>query len=186
MGDRNNTASLDPRPDFELMELVQKGRQEAFSVLVHRHQSFLLNFFRTMGVYTDAEDLVQDTFVRLFRYRQRYQPTAKFTTFLYLLARQVWIDMLRRKKRKDEFGQKLTQEAEAMEKEASSGSSELPDVDAALRGLSETMRSVVVLNIYQGLKYHEIAEVLEIPLGTVKSRMFQAMHKLREIMSANR
>jgi RNA polymerase sigma-70 factor, ECF subfamily len=173
---------LESLSDVELMKLVKNGPADPFAVLVRRHQNFLVNFFRSLGVYTDAEDLVQDTFVRLYRYRQRYQPTAKFTTFLCLMGRQVWIDSLRRKKRRDELNESLTRESEALEKEAVSGFGAQVDVEKALGHLPEGMRSVVMLNVYQGLKYQEIADLMEIPLGTVKSRMFQALNRLREIL----
>jgi len=165
-----------------LSVLVQKGRKEAFVTLVQRHQNGLLNFFRGLGVYNDAEDLVQDTFIRLYKYRDRYKPTAKLTTFLYLLARQVRIDMLRKKKRRNEFEDKLIEEGLAEEQAAKGGSTQTIDVETALQKLPESMRAVVILNMYQGLKYQEIADVLEIPLGTVKSRMFQALNKLKGLI----
>lgn len=168
-------------PDTELMTLVTHGRKEAFVEIVRRHQKSLLNFFRSLGVHTDAEDLAQETFVRLFKYRDRYRPSAKFTTFLYLLARQVRIDMLRRQKRREDLEDRLVKEHLAEESGLPSGGRAAMDVEAALDVLPEAMRSIVVLNIYQGLKYREIAEVLDIPVGTVKSRMFEALKRLREV-----
>ena len=82
------------------MLLAGAGDRDAFELLVRRHHQPLLNFFLRMGVDRDAEDLVQQTFIRLYNYRQRYRPSAKFTTFLYLLARQVWVDELRRRGRR--------------------------------------------------------------------------------------
>ncbi len=169
----------DALSDTELMRLAQQGRKSAFEHLIRRHQRPLVNFFRSMGVYNDAEDMAQDTFVRLFKYRKRYKPTAKFTTFLYLMARQVRIDALRSRKRRAAFEKELA-DAQRMEDEAvHAGCDKRPDVERALRALSTAMREVVVLNVYQGLKYEEIALVLNIPLGTVKSRMFQALKRLR-------
>jgi RNA polymerase sigma-70 factor, ECF subfamily len=173
---------LEDLADPELMARSSEDRPRAFEVLVRRHQQTLVNFFRAMGVYNDAEDLAQVTFVRVFRYRRRYRPTAKFTTFLYMIARQVRIDALRRAKRNETLTRKLTENADAADNETRSGCTDRPDVDRALDRLTPAMRSVVVLNFYQGLKYEEIGEVLGIPTGTVKSRMFQALRHLRQAL----
>lgn len=178
--------NYDSLSDPEIMRLVKQGRQEAFVTLVRRHQNSLLNFFRAMGVHTDTEDMVQDTFVRLFKYRRRYKPTAKFTTFLYLLARQVRIDALRKEKRRDNLTQGFTRESAVREHVPAVPRTPEFDIEAALNSLSDGMRAVVVLNIYQGLNYEEVAKTLDIPLGTVKSRMFQALHKMREFLHANK
>ncbi len=85
-----------PDPDAARMLEVAIGSEAAFTELVHRHQNSLLNFFVRMGASSDGEDLVQETFVRLFRYRQKYQPTARFRTFLYHVARRVWADRARK------------------------------------------------------------------------------------------
>ncbi|MDI6774870.1 MAG: sigma-70 family RNA polymerase sigma factor [Verrucomicrobiota bacterium] len=176
------TPNHDHLPDTELMRLVQRGRQQAFVALVRRHQNALLNFFRAMGVGSDAEDMAQDTFARLFNYRKRYKPTAKFTTFLYLLARQVRIDGLRKNKRYAGLMEGFAREREVREDTPRAPRTSGYDLDAALASLPETMRSVVVLNVCRGLKYEEVAEALEIPLGTVKSRMFVALRKLKELL----
>ncbi len=181
-----NDSELDTLADSELMVRVQKGQKSAFETLVRRHQQPLVNFFRGLGVYNDAEDMAQDAFVRLFKYRKRYRPTAKFATFLYLLARQVRIDALRKKKRRQEFENELADRARMQEQEARGGAWHRPDVERALDALSPVMREAVVLNVYQGLKYEEIAQVQAVPVGTVKSRMFHAMRRLREFLERPR
>ena len=101
----------DRMDDAELMLRVRGQDDEAaFALLVSRHQKSLLNFFARSGVQYDSEDLVQQTFLRLYRYRQRYVATAKFTTFLFLLARQVWIDELRRRQRRERLIERLVVE----------------------------------------------------------------------------
>lgn len=167
-------------PDAELMAQVRRGRRDAFLTLVRRHEKPLLNFFRNLGVYNDAEDLAQDTFLRVYRYRKRYKPKAKFTTFLYLLARQVRIDMLRKLRRREELAGELREHAEADEAERRERREPETDVDELLQSLPDGMREVVVLNIYQGLRYQEISDVLDIPVGTVKSRMFHALRNMKE------
>lgn len=170
--------------DAALMVEVAGGSEEAFATLVRRNQNPLLNFFARMGASSDREDLVQETFVRLYRYRQRYQPSARFTTFLYVLARNVWADRGRKIVRIERLATALEAEVEIASQPERPGASAEIDVDAALASLSPKLREVIVLNIYQGLRYQEIADVLDIPLGTVKSRINLALGALREFVDA--
>ncbi|MFC1453508.1 RNA polymerase sigma factor [Verrucomicrobiota bacterium] len=172
----------DERPDEALMQAAARGDKESFVHLVHRFQNPLLNFFRRLGVYTDAEDLVQDTFIRLFRYRKRYRPSARFKTFLYLVARQVRIDYLRKADRKRRLSDTLRRQREVEQSAVGSVERRAGEAADALARLPDRMKEVVVLSIYQGLKYREIGKILRIPEGTVKSRMFNALRRLREIM----
>lgn len=177
--DSDHTDSL-PDPDVQLMLETAAGSETAFAELIRRHQNGLLNFFTRMGVYNDAEDLVQETFVRVWKMRGKYRPTAKFSTFLYVLARNAWADRGRKAKRLDRLAGSLKTDAEI------GGGSTAPrpaggmDVQEALGRLSPKLREAIVLNIYQGLRYQEIADVLDIPLGTVKSRINTALQELRE------
>lgn len=161
---------------------VATGSEPAFATLVHRHQNPLLNFFVRMGASSDGEDLVQETFVRLFRYRQQYKPAARFATFLYHLARHVWADRGRKIIRLERLAAEYQNEVQLEAPTGAGRNGEGADVEAALNRLSPKLREVVVLNIYQGLRYHEVAVVLEIPLGTVKSRLNLAFAALREIL----
>lgn len=174
------TEPVHPDPDTQLMLEVAAGSESALVELIHRHQDGLLNFFTRMGVYHDAEDLVQETFVRVYRARGRYRPKAKFTTYLYVVARHVWADRGRRMKRYERLDGSLKVDAEI----GSGTAMPLPagglDVQEALGRLTPKLREAIVLNIYQGLQYQEIADVLGIPLGTVKSRINTALNELRE------
>lgn len=177
----NNTET----DDAALMLRARDGDREAFAALVRRHEKMLLNFFARSGVQYDCEDLVQQTFLRLYRYRERYVPTAKFTTFLFLLARQVWIDELRRRKRQERLIEGLAAEPlpeHVAPVAAESGAAGGMDLERALAALPEGMRQVVELGVYQDLPYAEIAEILKIPVGTVKSRMFNALSRLRTFL----
>jgi RNA polymerase sigma-70 factor (ECF subfamily) len=168
--------------DRVLMTRACQGDREAFTELVRRHQRPLLNFFRRCGVTRDAEDLVQLTFIRLYRYRERYTPRAKLTTFLYLLARQVWIDELRRRQREERLRKGLEAEPPPETGGAAQPETGRMDVARALEALPEGMRLVVVMGMYQNMDYAEIAKALRIPVGTVKSRMYYALRQLRQIM----
>jgi RNA polymerase sigma-70 factor, ECF subfamily len=169
----------DQDPDAALMAQVAAGSQTAFVEIVHRHQNALLNFFIRLGAYSDGEDLVQETFVRVFRYRQKYRPTARFTTFLYVLARHVWADRGRKTMRRERMELELQAEAETTNGAGPVNPAAHVDVEDALKSLSPKLREVLVLNVYQGLRYQEIADVLGVPVGTVKSRVNLAMQALR-------
>lgn len=171
-----------PDPDVALMLEVASGSATAFTALVHRHQNPLVNFFARMGASSDCEDLAQETLVRLYHYRQRYRPAARFTTFLYHLARNVWADRGRKIIRLERLAAEFQNEVEIASQRAPERPGEAVDIEAALDRLSPKLREVIVLNIYQGLRYQEVADVLEIPLGTVKSRINLALAALKEIL----
>lgn len=173
---------MDHASDFELMERIREGDADAFGVLVARHQGALVAFFRRLGARHDAEDLVQETFLRVFRHRSRYSPSAKFTTFLYTIARNVWTDRWRKWVRWETFRQEKGEEIAAFEasrKPAAPAATNL-DVQSALASLPDKLRIVLILSVYQGLTYAEISEILDIPVGTVKSRVFLALARLKE------
>jgi RNA polymerase sigma-70 factor, ECF subfamily len=168
-------------PDHELMERTRAGDQGAFTLLIRRHQQSLLNFFRRLGANNDAEDLVQEVMVRLYRYRDRYAHSAKFTTFLYTLARHVWTDRWRKRQRMERIEERARQE---MPVESDGNLGQIRDTLDALQVLThlpEKLRIVLVMSLYQGLRYDEIADALQIPTGTVKSRVFIALRRLKEI-----
>ena len=141
----------------------------------------LLNFFWRQGVsIQEGEDLVQETYLRLWKYRSQYRPTAKLSTFLFLMARQVRIDALRRGIRRRNREEAWSAERPETQSAPSFGRE---DVRWAVARLSEPLREVVELGIFQDLPYAEVAQILKIPVGTVKSRMSNALKKLREIFN---
>lgn len=167
--------------DVVLMQRAAAGSEAAFAEIVNRHQQKLVNYFVRMGASADREDLAQETFVRLFAYRKRYRPSARFTTFLYHLARNVWADRGRKLKRQERLAQAYQHKCPEDASPDPAGRGENLDVATALDRLSPKLREVIVLNIYQGLRYQEVADVLQIPLGTVKSRLNLALAALREM-----
>jgi len=185
-----------PRSDRELMVAFAEGDAEAFASLYDRHARPLINFFYRMCYDRAlAEDLTQDTFVKLLRFKRRYRPEASFKTFLYTVARNLWIDKYRSLKaapktvstevRTHEGGATL---GDLVEAGGRSSEQRLEDREAAdlvrtaLQDLPEGQRMVFVLAEAQGLKYREISEVLGIPVGTVKSRMNAAVTRLRGLL----
>lgn len=183
MDDGRETAGGPERPepdDHALMDCIRAGDERAFRALVERYQRPLLNFFARMGASNHDDDLAQDTFVRLWKYRMKYQPTAKFTTFLYTLARHAWLDHVRRQGRFADFAARY---AEEMPWSTDGGMRALRkgmDIQAALDALPVRQREVLVLAVHQGQTYEEISRELSIPVGTVKSRVFNALSALKE------
>ena len=139
----------------------------------------LLNFFWRQGVSSsEGEDLVQETYLRLWKYRRDYKPSAKLSTFLFLMARQVRIDALRRQNRRASREENWGKDQPTVQ---GPGDSVREDVRWAVAQLSDPLRETVELGVFQDLPYAEVAEVLGIPVGTVKSRMSNALKKLKEI-----
>ncbi len=166
----------------ELMLLVRDGDEKAFAELITLHQKTLLNFFLRLNVpYSDAEDLVQLTFLKLYRYRESYTRTAKFTTYLFLLARQIWVDEVRRRIKQNKVKDALKADVAFQEslpyKNPEFGLND--DLQKALSKLSDAHREVVVLGMLKELPYLEISKITGVPVGTVKSRMHHALKLLR-------
>lgn len=165
--------------DIQLMAQVKKGDKDAFRKIIQNHEVPLLNFFRRLGANTDrAEECVQETFIKVFNYRKKYKPTHKFTTFLYTLAKHSWADECRRQKRHESRVMRYASDTY----DAGYTTQDRLDIQEAIDRLSDKLRITMVLSVYQGLNYEEIAEVLKIPIGTVKSRMSMAFEQLREIL----
>ena len=173
--------SLDERTDDELMLFARGGHEAAFSVLIRRHQARTLRLaLRYLGREALAADVTQDTFVEIFRALPQYQAHGKFRAYLYrvLLNRCHMAWRAARVEQRaleviEQNGSELD-DAELLLRER------FRDVQVALGGLSEKLRSVVLLRHSAGQSYDEIAETLEIPVGTVKRRLFDAMTKLRD------
>ena len=159
-------------------ELLAEARQ---------FEKHLLTFFWRQGVqYSEGEDLVQETYLRLWKYRREYKPTAKLSTFLFLMARQVRIDALRRQTRREGREKSWGKEAATTAAPSVGSADAREDVRWAISQLSEPHREVVELGAFQDLPYAEVAEILGIPVGTVKSRMSNALKKLKEVFDERR
>ena len=153
---------------------------ETLMAEARKFEKNLLNFFWRQGVsLMEGEDLVQETYLRLWKYRREYKPAAKLSTFLFLMARQVRIDALRRQARRENREEKWIGEQPTSEGPKAFGVRE--DVRWAHAKLSEPLRDVIELGVFQDLPYAEVAEILGIPVGTVKSRMQNALKELKEI-----
>ena len=158
---------------------------ETLMAEARKFEKNLLNFFFRQGVsHFEGEDLVQETYLRLWNYRRSYRPTAKLSTFLFVIARQVRIDALRRQTRRENREEGWGKEQPTSASPSALGARE--DVRWALAQLSEPLREVIELGVFQELPYAEVGDVLGIPVGTVKSRMSNALKKLKEIFNDKR
>lgn len=191
----NWLASIIPVSDEQAMWRVQKeDDEEAFTLLVKRWRSAIWRLCTRMtGDPHRAEDLTQEVFLRLYSHRLQYRAEARFSTFLWHIAINLCRDEFRRIQRRQELNLANVSSSEPTAVETSSDHLPWPDesmmageqaaqVRRALARLSESHRSVLVLRHYEGLKFREIAQVLEIPEGTVKSRMAEALSQLGQLL----
>jgi RNA polymerase sigma-70 factor (ECF subfamily) len=179
--------------DEELIARFQNGDAYAFDLLVHRYKDPLLNFiYRFLSDLVESEDIVQETFYRVYKNKHYYKEVAKFSTWIYTIAGNLAKTELRRRKRRKVFS---IHKETAAEKEL-----ELPDlksdpekevntivtekiIQKAITSLPQKFRQVIVLRDIQGFSYEEISSIIKVPLGTVKSRVNRARLKLQEDLS---
>ncbi len=184
-------------PDEELLALFQNGERAAFGELVRRYQTELFGYLRRyLGDGTLAEDVFQNTFLQLYQKAGTYQAGRPVRPWLYTIATHQAIDALRRQgrhqalsldqDREDQAGLDLPHLLAALESrqpgplDQVQGEERRQFVRASVDRLPDFLKQVVILSYYQGLKYRDIAEILGIPVGTVKSRLHAALHKLHQ------
>ncbi len=186
---------LSPNQVQQLVERARAGDALAFDGLVGLYMDKIYSYVaRMVGDPSEAEDIAQETFVKAFRNIKSFRGASSFQTWLYRIASNLTIDAVRRRKRREntvsldapvegDAGQ-ITRELEDGSLAGPSGSLETAVlqryVHRAIQELSPKLRAVVVLYELQGLSYEEIAEILRCPLGTVKSRLFNARMELKE------
>jgi RNA polymerase sigma-70 factor, ECF subfamily len=174
-------ASLESRTDDELMELTCSGRHAAFQLLVRRHQARVLRVAaRYLRDRTLASDVAQSAFLELYKNRERYQARGRFVPFLCRIA----VNQCRMSARQAKLRASAGSELGVRDRAADDCTlrEDRHDLAYALGQLSEKLRVVVVLRYGGDLDLAEIAEALELPLGSVKRRLFDAMAKLRELL----
>ena len=175
-----------------LMQRCAQGDEHALAALYDRWAGPLLNVIdRMCRDRALAEDLVQEVFVRVWRAAPRYEPTARYSTWLFQVARNAWLNEREKQLRRptpvdiesaDSDGGSVPAPAAPLSScpAKSALDRELAEqIDGAVRKLPEKLREVWMLGAAQGLPYQDVAAILEIPVGTVKSRMFQAVRLLR-------
>ena len=181
--------------DEDLVLAVQAGDTDSLSVLVSRWQQPLYRFvYRMLPRREDAHDVCQETFLRILKKADRYRPGSRFSTWMYQIEFNLCRDQARRRKRwgliiaeRHEFDE---QERPADTKPPSYGDP-LQEVEReettrvvqrAMRELPQEQREVLIMKEFEGLKFREIAEILDCPESTVKSRMYYGLSGLRSVL----
>lgn len=180
--------------DHALMARIGTGDHAAFRQLVERHQHAVIGTVAKMlGNSSDAEDIAQQVFLRIWRNAKRYRPDAKFTTYLFTITRNLVFNETRRRGRKkevsaderEENSHHLIEDSPDRQPDAELLQAELRRaVDAAIAALPEAQRMAVVLRRYDQLPYEEIGAILGLSLPAVKSLLFRARNALRESLAA--
>ncbi|MES2996203.1 MAG: sigma-70 family RNA polymerase sigma factor [Verrucomicrobiota bacterium] len=182
----------DSADDHALMARVAAGDHHAFRLLVERHQNAVVGTTAKMlGNASEAEDIAQQVFLRVWKHARRYKPDAKFTTYLFTITRNLVFNETRR------LGRKREVSANELEDNINFQPEDPPEkqpgeivlqaelqsaVDQAITSLPESQRMAVVLRRYEQVSYEEIAEILGTSVSSVKSLLFRARTTLREAL----
>ena len=177
--------------DLELISSFKRGDKSAFETIILNYQDRIYNLCRYMLANEhDAEDAAQDTFLKAYQSLNDFKPNASLYTWLYRIAVNTCIDYKRRPFFESIFRRSDTGEEKVIEYASTSPSPERLSeskqmghaLQKSLKKLSQKLRGVIILKEIEGLSYEEIAAVLDISIGTVKSRISRAREELKELM----
>ena len=183
--------------DFELSDEIlikkfQEGDLGAYNQIVFRFKDRLLNFiYRFVNDLDLAEDLVQDTLLKLYTHKDSCQEIAKFSTWLYTIAANLARTELRKKKRRKTFSvtelsrddrEFIIASSDVDPSEDLSSQNFEKSVQMALAELPDDFKTIIILRDIQELSYDEISKIVEVPLGTVKSRINRGRVKLQQLL----
>ncbi len=185
---------LNELSDEDLMEHFQAGYEQAFNILVSRFKDRLHNFlYRYTHNHQDCEDLVQETFLRVYRSKDSYERIAKFSTWMYTIALNLAKSLYKKKQRMttvtihedesdpDDQPMKL-EDTNILPDDSLHEKMCMNELENALKQLSDDFREVVVLRDIQQLAYDEIADITDLPMGTVKSRINRGRAQLQDLL----
>src|SRR5690349_19739727 len=176
--------------DAELMLRVRDGDQASFALLLERHRGPVIHFmYRMVQNQAVSEELAQEVFLRVYRSRTTYEPTAKFTTWLFRIATHVALNSIRDRKNEkghesldeetlDGVGRQVADRQQTVEQEMVR-EAKLREVRQAIETLPAKQRAAVLMHKYEGLDYAQIAGVLSCSESAVKSLLFRAYESLR-------
>lgn len=166
--------------EAELIEQAKRGDKTALSLLLQRHYTFLVRYLIKVTLQPMlAEDLAQETMLRCMEKIKLYNGQSKFSSWLLTIGTRLYIDSIRKKKRE----LRLMEKEQAMRRlkwQTEHTGSEWPEALEALGSLAEGVRMPIILKHYYGYSYEEIARIMEIPEGTVKSRVHNGLEVLRK------
>jgi RNA polymerase sigma-70 factor (ECF subfamily) len=182
--------------DTELMELVKQGDFAAFDELYNRYQELVRRFLFSLTWDQEiAEDYLQEVFLRLYRARESYEPTGKFRTYILQIAKNYYLTQRKKSARRAGEVSLAQEQKDGFKPYENIRASERVEpeihlleeyrrwkVRQAISLLPEAQKLVFVMSHFENMKYTEIAEILAVPVGTVKSRMFGAVRTLRTLL----
>ncbi len=184
----NNIQSL---TDVELIAKAISGREDGFEELVRRYQRPITNYvFRMLNDYDSSLDVTQEVFIKVYNSLERYSSEYKFSTWLYRIAHNAAIDYIRRRspnqqsietENKDGAYQLQIESPNPTPEQDRERSEWRTEIEAVVKCLPSVYRELILLRHAQDLSYDEIAEITNLPLGTVKNRLFRAREMMREI-----
>ncbi len=188
-------ATMNNLSSEELMARIGKGDEDAFEILVKRHQTPILNLvYRFIGDRTQARDLAQEVFIRVWQSAKTYEPKAKFTTWIYRITANLCFNELKSARRRKWFSFNRSDEngEHAFEDSLSDNAPSAEDlllekersrqISDALQNLPENQRMALILKRYEGLSYQEIARVIGCSVSAVESLLVRAKRTLQEKM----
>jgi RNA polymerase sigma factor (sigma-70 family) len=174
----------DPRmqlaTDEDLMLQVRDGAGETLGVLFDRYQAPLFNFYAKLtGDRGLSEDLVQEVFLRILRYRQSYKPGTPFRAWIYQIARNARVDHFRKTRKETELDPDMPAPKPKVDPAQQEQETEL--LQRALQQMPEEKKEILILARFQELKYDEIARLIGCEVATVRVRVHRALQELRQI-----
>ena len=175
-----------------ILEFQKNNTEDAFNILVQRYKNPLTNFvFRFLGDYTACADVVQETMIKVYRYKDSYNSVAKFSTWVYTIAGNLARTEYRRQRRQNifsinDYGEEhqtydLPDETYRPDVATDSGIKD-EIIQKTLLKVKEAYREAVILRDIQGLSYEEISEILGVNEGTIKSRINRGRAQLQELL----
>ena len=176
--------------DAELMLRVRDGSEAAFALLLERHRGPVVHFlFRMIQNRAISEELAQEVFLRVYRSRGTYEPTAKFTTWLFRIATHLALNWIRDGKKEKSQASLDAETGEGMERQVPDGAltveqrmlreTRMSEIRSAINALPDKQRAAVLMHKYEELGYSQIAKALECSESAVKSLLFRAYESLR-------
>jgi len=171
---------LDSYSDNALMLKVKAGQRDAMGLLFERYHRRLFGYYYQLSQEAElSEDLVQNTFYRMLKYAHTYQGEGEFITWMFHLARNVWADYYKKQQRLPT--EEMNQAVSLLVAEETETEGQLTQLRRAIQHLKPERKEVLLLSRYQGLRYQEIAQLLNCSEANVKVRVFRAIQDLRKI-----
>jgi RNA polymerase sigma-70 factor, ECF subfamily len=177
--------------DRQVIQAVLGGDSERFGLLVVKYQDRLFNgVSRMLGSAADADDVLQESFLQAFRKLSTFRENSSFYTWIYRIAINAAINLRRRERRSvnlsdnSQFPDPLITDADSGPARRMEQSEEIHELQTALNQLSDEHRNILVLREIEGMSYEDISQILDMPIGTVRSRLHRARLQLRDCLIA--